>query len=364
MVEELEKELGGMEEHFSKVFGQEHASQVSEALAFGQKISEEDSIQELEKITQDLDGIKGMVSEYLTRALTWKEQLNISGKVNEWNPLQRVLQQVKAMVGLREGFQSMPLSEQLNFLFYDFEKYAGALSGIRDEAADKVQSADKYVTQLRSQIKEAVPMMRQAEKEVTEVQAEREALEAKLSQELSIEDKVQLQEDHDTLMATWDAADQRLRDTTYTYLLSQNLVDAIRAYRQNLKILAKEADKMLYDLNLTTNSLRPFMGTVVSGARIAEVLTNTLESYKVLRDTLNPVLMRTADIGAIMQTAREKTMDGTVVNQETIDHLKETALRAEVLGNARTIERLLQEHGIKVEGLGGDEPYTPPPPES
>ncbi len=317
-------------------------------------IESDDAIGELEQINQELQGIKLKAGEYLTATLTWKERLAKADALEDnQTKLQRMVGYGKAILGLRESYENMPISQQLNYLFADFQDFIGVIMEIREDVTKKRSDCDKHMTKIRGQLKQSIPRLESAEAQMVNLQKLQEQLEEKIQAELTPAEKYALDEEKDLLHNSWLEARKELRASTYLYNLSDNVMETVRVYRGTLDVLIEEAEALQHDINLTTNTIKPLMKTIVSGAKIAEALTKGLDSYKILKAVVNPVLAKTGEISAVIPEVRRKVMDGNFIDARVQTHLEECYVRARLVQNYGVMQDLqdarqkLKDRGIK-----------------
>ena len=337
-------------------------SEMDQTKDYLKDIESQDALAELEGINADLQKIKLKAGNYLSMTLTWKDRVMKGDSLEDsQTTLKRLLSYGKSILGLRESFENMPVSQQLNYLFADFQDFVGVLAGIREEVTSKRREADKHMINMRQSLKDAVPRLEEAEKGMMEVQAQREALETKVNVEMSAREKMDFDEEKDLLHESWLAARKELRAVTYVYNLTDNVMETVRVYRQNLDVLIEEADALQHDIQLTANTIKPLMRTVVSGAKIAEALTRGLDSYKILKAVVNPILAKTGEIGAVMPEVRRKVLDGKFIDERVHKHLEECYVRARLVQNYGVMKdleearRKLKERGIAVSNFNAEE---------
>ncbi len=295
-----------------------------ETQAYVDTIDSDNALDRIAEIKQELYQSRAEVAGYLAEVMTLKDRLQAASSGEETKTfLDRIKNISKAVLGLRKGFASMTDGEIVNLLVGDFSQRSHYLAERIDHVLEKRDEATKHMDVLKENRRSAIPMMQEAEAAIREMHKEKQRLEARLQQPLGLEERDVTESEYDLLKDTWFAESQKLNEATYTLELSSNVLGVMRVYRANIDNLLREAQELKRTVDLTVDTIRPSIKSIVTVANLSQTVSDTVTSHDVLREYINTVLPKITEMTAYFPELIQDSFNGEFFKEGLQDYLKQ-----------------------------------------
>ncbi len=286
-------------------------------------IDPENAMERITEIKQELSQSRGEVAGYLAEVMTLKDRLRAGASTEDTKTfLDKVKNLSKAVLGLRRGFASMTDGEIVNLLVGDFSVRSHYLTERIDHVIGRREEATRHMDVLKENRRTAIPMMQEAEASIRELHKEKLRLEERLKQPLSLEERDVTESEYDLLRDTWFAESQKLSEATYTVELSSNVLGVMRVYRANIDNLLREAQDLKRTVDLTVDTIKPSIKSIVTVANLSQTVTDTVTSHDVLREYINTVLPKITEMTAYFPELIQGSFNGEFFKEGLQDYLK------------------------------------------
>lgn len=291
--------------------------------AYVDAIDPENAMERIAEIKQELAQSRGEVAGYLAEVMTLKDRIQMGSSLEDSKTfLDKVKNMAKAIIGLKKGFASMTDGEILNLLVGDFSARSHYLAERIDHVLGRRDEATKHMDLLKENRRTAIPMMQDAEVAIREMHKEKQRLEARLQQPLSLEERDVTESEYDLLKDTWFVESQKLSEATYTVELSSNVLGVMRIYRNNIDNLLREASELKRTVDLTVDTIKPSIKSIVTVANLSQTVTDTVTSHDVLREYINTVLPKITEMTAYFPELIQDSFNGEFFKEGLQDYLK------------------------------------------
>ena len=341
---------------FAEVLGMTEGSKLKkETQAYVDRIDPEQALERIADLKKELYEDRAQVASYLAEVITLKDRIKMGASMEETQTfLERMRNTAKSVIGLRKGLANATDGEIINLLVGDFSKRSHYLTERIDHVMEKRDEATTHMGQLKVNRREAIPMMQEAEAAIREMHKEKQRLEARLQQKLAPEVRDAVEDEYDLLKDTWFIEGEKLAEATYTIELCSNVLGTMRIYKANIDNLLREARGLKRTVDITVDTIKPAMKSVVTVADLANTVTETVDSHEVLREYINSVLPKITEMTAYFPELIQDSFDGKFFKDGINEYLKKCDNKYNLMKDLAQVEmyvnarKTLEEAGIEV----------------